>query len=298
MRISPPFVIESSTATFRQDAIERSAEVPVVVDFWAPWCGPCRVLGPVLETLAEEFGGRFLLVKLNTEAAPEIAEAFGIRSIPAVFGIRDGKVVDSFVGALPEAAARSWIEGLMPTAVETLMAEGERLEASDPGEAETRYQAALAILGRSPETERDPRGMEAAIQARLARVLLAQGRLDESRAHLDRLEARGYLEPEAERVKAELDLRSRGGAAGDLDARRAAVAANPGDHTARLHLAEALAAARQYEEALAIFLDLVETDRKQTGESARKLMLEVFQLLPGDSTLVADYRRRLAAALF
>ena len=103
-----PNIIETSEATFERDVIERSKDVPVVVDFWATWCQPCRILGPILEKLAREGEGKFVLVKAETELVPNIAAGFGVRSIPAVFGIKDGRVVDSFLGALPESAIRAW----------------------------------------------------------------------------------------------------------------------------------------------------------------------------------------------
>src|SRR4051812_48070376 len=126
-------IIETTESTFEQDVIERSMDVPVVVDFWASWCQPCRLLGPILEKLAREAGGSFVLVKADTERVPNIAAGFGVRSIPAVFGIKDGRVVDSFLGALPESAIRAWIERLLPTPAERKVAEARRLAATDPG---------------------------------------------------------------------------------------------------------------------------------------------------------------------
>src|SRR4051812_21469536 len=131
-----PTSIEATPETFERDVIERSREVPVLVDFWAEWCAPCRQLGPILERLADEYGGKFLLVKADTERLPEIASSFGVRSIPAVFALKDGHVVDSFVGAQPESAIRSFIDRLMPAPHERLVAEARGLEASDPEAAE------------------------------------------------------------------------------------------------------------------------------------------------------------------
>ncbi|MHC5543775.1 thioredoxin, partial [Singulisphaera rosea] len=120
MSANTPTVIDSNQDSFDKDVIEASKARPVVVDFWASWCQPCRILAPVLERVVGEFEGRLSLVKLETEQAPEIAARFGIRSIPAVLGFRDGKVVDSFVGVLPESAIRSWLERLFPTPGEVL----------------------------------------------------------------------------------------------------------------------------------------------------------------------------------
>src|SRR5215212_11195850 len=122
MSTNDRFIVETTRETFERDVIGRSSEQPVVVDFWAEWCRPCRMLGPVLERLAEEYGGKFVLVKANTEQVPELASGFGVRSIPAVFGLRDGKIRDSFVGVLPESAIRAFLGRLLPTPAEVATA--------------------------------------------------------------------------------------------------------------------------------------------------------------------------------
>src|SRR4051794_2534549 len=161
-----PNVIETTEATFERDVIERSMDVPVVVDFWASWCQPCRILGPVLEELAREANGAFVLVKAETERVPNIAAGVGVRAIPAVFGIKDGRVVDSFLGVLPESAIRSWIERLLPTPAERKVAEARRITSTDPGAAERLYREAIALAPNDP-----------AARIGLARVLLDQDRI-------------------------------------------------------------------------------------------------------------------------
>ena len=287
MTHASPYIVEANEATFEAEVLERSHAVPVVIDFWAEWCAPCRVLKPVLEKLANEFAGKVVLAKVNTEEAPGVAAQFGVRSIPAVFAVREGRVVDSFVGALPESAVRAWIERLLPTPAETAAAEARGLESADPERAEARYRAALAL---APDL--------APAKAGLARTLLARGRYDEAHALVAELERRGFLEPEAEKLKAELELRSDANQAGDLEAARAALAASPAEPELKLKVAEALAVAGQSEEALSLCLELVELGPKSVGERARKVMLNIFQLLPPESELAAEYRRRLAAALF
>src|SRR5262249_17116038 len=157
--------------------IERSRDVPVVVDFWANWCQPCRLLGPILEKLAREMDGAFVLAKAETERVPEVAAAFQIRSIPAVFGVKDGQVVDSFLGSLPQSAVRAWIERLLPTPAEQKAAEARRIEATDPARAEALYHAALELEPRSP-----------AVKIALGRLLLAQDRLAEVQSLINDLE--------------------------------------------------------------------------------------------------------------
>jgi putative thioredoxin len=280
-------VVEVTRENFVREVIERSREVPVVVDFWATWCQPCKVLGPVLEKLARESNGAFVLAKVETEALPEVAAEFGVRSIPAVFGLRDGRVVDAFVGALPESAVRAWIDALLPTPAERLASEAKSLESNDPAAAEAKYRSALELSPNDPS-----------VRTALARVLLHRGKVDEARGLIAALESRGFLEPEAEAVKAELSLRDQAATGVGIAASRAALAADPSNPARKLALAEALAAAGAYEEALALALEVVEEGNKASREEARRVMVNVFQLLPPTSELAAEYRRRLSAALY
>lgn len=282
-----PWVVEADEASFQQLAVERSRELLVVVDFWAPWCQPCRLLGPILEKLAAEYDGKFLLVKADTEKVPNIAAGFGVQSIPAVYAMRDGQLIDYFVGLLPEGQLRSWIDRQLPSAAEQLVTEARSLEATDAEAAEAKYAEAARLDANL-----------ASARIALASLMLGQGRTDEARTMLDELEARGFLEPEAERLKAELHLASSGEAPPDLEALRAAAKNDPQNLGARLALAEALATQRQFEEALETALAIVQTHKKEFAEPARKLMVDIFRLLPDDSPLVTDYRRRLSTALY
>lgn len=281
-----PYILDATSATFEADVVERSKSVPVVVDVWATWCGPCKMLGPLLERLAIEYDGKFVLAKVDSDRSPEVAASLRVRSIPAVFGVRDGQILDAFTGVQSESFIRQWLDRLLPSKAEALVAEARGLEASDPEAAGARFSEALAL-----EPDLSP------ARVGLARLALAAGRMEEARAAVLDLERRGFLEPEAEKLKAELVLKAQSEGASDVDAARAAAEADPRDKALKLKLAEALAAAGRYEEALAIALDLVEIDRKATGEETRKLMLAVFQLLPEDSDLAFQYRRRLSFAL-
>ena len=274
-------------SAFQRDAVERSRELLVVVDFWAPWCQPCRMLGPTLEKLAEEYAGKFLLVKADTDKLPNIAAGFGVQSIPAVYAMRDGQLLDFFVGLLPEGQIRQWIDRLLPSQAELLATEARQLEASNPQQAEAKWLEASQL---------DPNLASAKIG--LATLLFSQGRTDESLVILEELERRGFLEPEAETLKSKLNVMSQGQTAGDLQTLQAAVAANPGDLPARLALAEALAARAQYEPALEAALAVVQSGKKELVEPARKLMVDIFRLLPDDSELLTTYRRRLSTALY
>jgi len=275
-------IVDTTSETFETDVIARSRELPVVVDFWAEWCAPCRMLGPILEKLATEYAGRFVLVRADSDRLPEAAMSFGVQSIPAVFGVMDGQIVDAFTGALPEPQIRQWLDRIL---LSDCLAQAGRLETSDPKQAETKYRE---VLEAAPN--------ESAASIGLTRVLLAQDREDEARDIIRQLEGRGFLEPEAEKVKAHLQLRDSSNI--DVDSRREAAEANPDNLQAQLELGEALAGNARYQEALDVFLALVERDRHGVGESARKMMIDVFRVLPDDSDLVSEYRRKLSTVLY
>ena len=283
---SSPHVIDVTSESFSAEVLERSSTVPVVVDFWAPWCGPCRLLSPILEKLADEYRGKFVLAKVDIDQSPEVAGQFGVRSIPMVFGVRDGSVADAFVGVQPEAVIRTWIDRLLPTEAESLAAEALGLEGSDPVEAEALYGRALALQADLPQAD-----------IGLARIALQGGRIDEATARIVTLERRGFLEPEAEKLKAELVLQTQAQSAGTVEVARAALAARPDDLRLKFTLAETLAATGQYSDALALCLELVERDRKGIGEQARQTMVAIFQLLPPESELVTEYQRQLSMVL-
>jgi putative thioredoxin len=162
------WVLETDDATFAQEVIERSKEVPVVVDFWAKWCQPCLVFGPILERLAREFASKVVLVKADLDQTPAVAQRFGVSSIPAVYGFRDGELYDSFVGAWPERQLRAWIEQLLPTQAEQRVAKADRMMQVDPQSAEPLYRQALEL---------DPTLAKAKIG--LAAALLLQDRFAE-----------------------------------------------------------------------------------------------------------------------
>jgi len=281
------WIVDADEATFEQAVVERSRDMLVVVDFWATWCQPCRMLGPILEKLAREYDGKFLLVKADTDQVPNLAGSFGVQSIPAVYAMRDGNLVDFFVGLQPEEQLRVWIDRLLPTPGERLVAEARKLETSNPDEAAARYSQAL---------QAEPNLAPAKIA--LAHSYLTTGNIDEAGGRDEELERRGYLEPEAERLKAEVHMASASATGANVDELSARVAKDPKDLAAALAFAEALAAHSRHEESLATALGIVESGNRDFVESARKLMVDVFRLLGDDNPLTTEYRRRLSTALY
>jgi putative thioredoxin len=280
-----PHVSEVTDASFERDVIERSKTVPVVVDFWAPWCGPCRVLGPLLERLADEFAGAFALAKVNTDENPALASAFRVQSIPMVIGLRDGQLAGHFVGALPEDDVRDFLARLLPSDSEQLAAEAQALlDAGRDAEAEATFRRALEL---------DPHA-EAALVG-LASILAARGDDEAALTMLERVGLGAYRQA-ADRLAASIRVRQSG--AGDAAGLRARVEANPDDLEARLTLAQALAAAGHYEEALAHYLDIVKRDRTFRDDGARKAMLDIFELLGPGNELTDRFRSELARVLF
>ena len=282
-----PWIIETTDDRFELDVLERSKEVPVVVDFWADWCQPCRMLGPILEQIAAEGEGRFVLVKANTEQNPRAAASFRVQSIPAVYGVRDGTVVDGFLGAMPPAEIEAWLQRFLPSAAEQLVTQADSLATSDPQQAEVKYREAIAI-----ETNFFP------AQIQLAQFLVNQGRYADAAEILETLERRGFLEPEAERVKAAIEIHAHGESAGEIADLQAQLGKTPDDPHLQLQLANAHAAQRQYQAALDLCLGIVKQHRGELREQARQTMVDIFRLMPADSELVGQYRRMLSMALY
>jgi putative thioredoxin len=281
-----PFVIDVGDRDFEREVLERSREVPVVVDFWAPWCAPCRALGPLLERLAAEHAGTFVLAKVNVDEAPAVAQAFAIQSIPAVRGFRDGMQVAEFVGAQPEPAVRQFLAAVLPTEADRLARAGETHAAAGArAQAEASFKAAL---------EREPRHPRALLGT--ARLHADAGRDAEALELVERVSPSSPVARDAERLAAELRTRLDG--TGDEATLRQRVAADPADLEARLALGRLLAARGQYDEALAELLDVVRRDPRFDDGAARKTMVDVFDILGPQDPRTDRYRSELAKALF
>ena len=274
-------VRDVDTAYFAQAVLQRSHEVPVVVDFWAEWCGPCKVLGPLLEKAAADYGGAFELVKVDVDRNQSLSTDFRVQGIPTVVAFKGGQPVARFTGALPDRSVRAWLDGLLPT------------------EADVKVDRArdAALSGDSPAAEalfRDVLTADADHQdagTGLAALLIARGETDEALAVLGRLGRTSEVEKleAAARVAA-----SQGSDVADLERR---LEEAPDNEATRIDLAQALAARAEFEPALDHLLKVVAA-KGLLKERARLAMLDVFELLGNEHPLVQDYRRRLAEVLF
>lgn len=280
------WTVDVNEENFEAEVLDRSKEVPVVIDFWAPWCGPCKVLGPVLEKLAGEYGGDFVLAKVNVDENQNLAGAFGIQGIPAVKLFKDGELASEFTGALPEPAVRDFLSKFLPSAADKLAQQGAALEAEGKtAEAKAYYQSIL-------ESDANHAGSLLG----LGRLAMNESDNEAALQYLDKISIVDDERKEADRLIARLQLQS--GAAENLTALRDKVNAAPNDLAARFELAHALAGAERYAEALDEFLKIVKTDRTFQEDGARKAMIQIFEVLGSEDPLVDKYRSELAAVLF
>lgn len=270
---------------FQQIVIESSEQTPVVVDFWAEWCGPCRTLKPILEKLADEYQGKFILAKVNADHNQELAAQFAVRGIPAVKAVFRGQIVDEFSGALPESAVRAFLERIIPSPGADLR------EQADAQRAAGDLEGALSTLGQASQLA--PDNQDVRIDA--AEILAELGRLDETRQLLATLSPDKQADARVARLEAQIAF-ALAGQQGDEAGLRKRLADTPDDLESRLELANLLVAAGRYPEGMDELLELVRRDRNWNEEAARKTLLSVFNLLAGNP-LVAQYRRKLASAL-
>ena len=289
---------DSSERTFVADVLEASREVPVLVDFWAPWCGPCKQLGPALEKAVNEAKGAVRMVKIDIDKNQQLAAQMRIQSIPAVYAFYQGQPVDGFVGALPESEVKTFVKKLAglaggaeagPSPIEEALEQaGESLEAGDHGTASAIYGQ---VLSHEP-------GNLVAI-AGLTRALIAAGDIKAARSAFDRAPADKRNDAALGKAKAALELAEQAaGSAGKLGELDAALAKDPNDHQARFERAMALYAASDQEKAVDELLDIVARKRDWNEEAARKQLVKFFEALGPTHSLTVSGRRRLSSILF
>jgi len=285
-------VKDTTTASFRQDVLAESMQQPVLVDFWAPWCGPCKQLTPILEKAVRAAGGKVKLVKMNIDEHPQIAGQLGVQSIPAVFAFQRGQPVDGFMGALPEGQIKSFIERLVgplgPSQTEEILAEADRLAAEgDAGGAAELY---AAVLSQDPEN--------IAALAALAKLHVDLGDLENARRLLEMAPPAKANDPAILGARAAIELAEQAGSLGDVADLQRKVESDPQDHQARFDLAIALNARNRRQEAADQLLEIVRRDRNWNEDGARKQLVQFFEAWgPMDEMTLAG-RRKLSSILF
>ena len=281
MDTTSPYIKDVTTDDFQVAVLQRSREVPVLVDFWAEWCQPCKTLSPLLESLTTDFGGAFELAKVDVDANQELSAQFGVQSIPTVVAIRDGKEINRFSGALPEASIRSFLETVLPSELDIMVDEGRTvLLDGDTAGAEHIFRQVLERQSDHPDAGTS-----------LASLLIDHGDIDGALIVLGKLATNA----DVERLQSAARLRQSAG--DDLATLEIAAAADPDDEEAQLDLARALAAKSQYEPALDKLLAVVRANGP-ARDAARLAMVDIFGVLGNEHPLTSEYRRKLAAALF
>ncbi|MEN8238296.1 MAG: thioredoxin [Actinomycetota bacterium] len=275
------YIRDVTTTDFQQEVLLRSREAPVLVDFWAEWCGPCKALSPLLERMTEDAAGKFLLAKVDVDANQEVSAQFGIQSIPTVVAIVNGKEVNRFSGALPEASIQTFIDSVMPSEIDLMVEEARSVLISGD------VVAAEHILRQALDAQSDHQDAGTS----LAALLIDKGETDEAMIVL------GKLVPDAEVDRLQGAARLRKSAGTDISTLEAAVHADPDNADAQLELARALAARGEFEPALDKMLAIVRNGG-QRKEDARLAMVDIFGVLDADHPLTSSYRRQLASALY
>jgi len=271
---------------FQSKVIERSRDVPVVVDFWAEWCGPCRVLGPTLEKLAREYEGKFILAKLDVDRNPRHAQAFGVRGIPAVIAFRAGQMAAEFSGALPETSVRQFIDSICPSEADELFESAETLPADRVAEREAAYRKALEL---------DPTHQGA--QLGLAELLVGRGETAEAEPLVANLVPGGPFAERIDKVASKLKIQESAPSESEKELRKKLEASEPRGPVL-LELGKLLASKKRYPDALAALFEAAQSSPDLARGEAKELMVEIFHIIGARTPLADEYRSKLARLLY
>ncbi len=286
--LAPSWIVNVTEANFAEEVIETSRTKPVLIDFWAPWCEPCRQLTPLLEKLIAEKKGRVILAKINVDEARNLAQQFQIEGIPAVRIVHNGRLLGGFDGVRSEAQLREVFDQLAPLEqADKDMAQAKKLEASQPAQAEAIYRRLI---------EKEPERWEAHLG--IARCQMAQNQTDEAIAYLDSLTLEGEYAAEAEKLKAGVYFRKLTTSTEDEASLRKKIAEDAKAAQPCFDLGCLLAARGDYEEALAVLLQAAERDYNLANTKVREVMVKIFYALGANHPLANDYRARLATLLY
>jgi putative thioredoxin len=288
-------VSSATTASFERDVIAASKDVPVIVDFWAPWCGPCKTLGPVLERNVMAAKGRVRMVKVNIDENPELAQALRIQSIPTVYAFFKGQPVDGFAGAVPDSQVKQFVERLAAQAgtpgadpIETLLAQAQ--EAIAAGQAQIAQDIYVEVLDAEPAS--------VGARAGLARLMLDHGQADAARQLLDAAPAEVAKHAQFAAIRTALELAAQSAQSGETAPLLKRLEADPDDHAARFDLAMAYYGAGNREAAVDELLESIRRDRSFNDEEARKQLVKFFEAFGFNDPLTVSARKRLSALLF
>jgi putative thioredoxin len=283
---------DATTASFKADVLEPSKSVPVIVDFWAAWCGPCKQLTPLIEKIVRSYSGKVRLVKVNVDENQAIAAQLRVQSLPTVYAFRDGQPVDGFVGVQPESAIKAFIDRLVADDAELGL--GDLLKAGEDLFEQGDLQGAAEVFATVLQEDRS----NGEALAGLASCYLKSGDLARARQTLALVPPDKQGLAAVRSIEAAIQLAEKGSDSGDLGALKRRVMDDPRDFQARFDLAVALAANDDRDDALELLLDLVRMDRKWNEEAARKQLLQLFDAWGPKEPLVAEGRRRLSSILF